>query len=581
MVSMKKTENKKTKVKGNKKPFFTISKKILALSLLPMIIVCALVATVGAKALETGIEKQIEQSLQIVGVSVDETYTNLYEGDYTRDKGGKVRKGGTSISGETQLIDGLQEKTGFQVSFLYGNMRLITTLTKPEGGRINGTALEDDVYAQIQTGEALFLTDCNISEVDYYVYYQPLINSDGSVIGAIEVATPMQNVKDTISMQVKDIILIAVACVLVAATLVSVLSRSMVKTMKKTKHFLGRIVNGELDAEPDEKQCRKKDEYRISVKLQKTLRSIVTEIKDSADDLTASSNKLIKMAQDTQESVNDVYHAVGEISDGARNQANETTDANENVVRIGEQIEYISEEVKSLTDYAGRMAEAEKASEEIMKELNGSNESTKESVLRVAEQITDMNGAIQNITKAVSMIQDIADETDLLSLNASIEAARAGEAGRGFAVVAEQISKLADQSKRSATEIEQIIQNIMESSGRMVEIMGEVEANMNHQQSKLEETGVKTAAVADGVENSLQHIDGIREKMDVLGQSGSAIRDVVEGLSAISEQNAASADSTMQAAHGMSDTMTELMNSSENLLALADKLEKVLDVFKV
>ena len=323
------------------------------------------------------------------------------------------------------------------------------------------------------------------------------------------------------------------------------------------------------------------DVYRISVKLQKTLRSIVTDIKDSADNLTGSANKLIKMAQDTQESVNDVYQAVGEISEGARNQANETTDANENVVRIGEQIEYISEEVKSLTDYAGRMAEAEKASEEIMKELNSSNESTKESVLRVAEQITDMNGAIQNITKAVSMIQDIADETDLLSLNASIEAARAGEAGRGFAVVAEQISKLADQSKCSATEIEKIIENIMESSGRMVEIMGEVETNMNHQQSKLEETGVKTAAVADGVENSLHHIGGIQEKMDVLGKSGGAIRDVVEGLSAISEQNAASADSTMHAAHGMSDTMTELMTSSEKLLALADKLEQVLDIFKV
>ena len=179
---MKKTENKKTKVKGKKRPFFTISKKILALSLLPMIIVCALVATVGSRALEAGIEKQIEKALQIVGVSVDETYTNLYEGDYTKDKGGKVRKGGTSISGETQLIDGLQEKTGFQVSFLYGNMRLITTLTKPEGGRINGTGLETEIYEQIQTGEPLFLKDCDISEVDYYVYYQPLINSDGSVI---------------------------------------------------------------------------------------------------------------------------------------------------------------------------------------------------------------------------------------------------------------------------------------------------------------------------------------------------------------------------------------------------------------
>jgi len=110
------------------------------------------------------------------------------------------------------------------------------------------------------------------------------------------------------------------------------------------------------------------------------------------------------MAQDTQESVHDVYQAVGEISEGARNQADETTDANTNVVRIGEQIEYISDKVNSLTDYAGRMAEAEKASEEIMKELNSSNESTKESVLRVAEQIKDMNGAIQNILPEDSMI---------------------------------------------------------------------------------------------------------------------------------------------------------------------------------
>ena len=70
------------------------------------------------------------------------------------------------------------------------------------------------------------------------------------------------------------------------------------------------------------------------------------------------------MAQDTQESVHDVYQAVGEISEGARNQADETTDANTNVVRIGEQIEYISDKVNSLTDYAGRMAEAEKASED-------------------------------------------------------------------------------------------------------------------------------------------------------------------------------------------------------------------------
>ena len=560
---MKKTENKKTEVKGKKKPFFTISKKILALSLLPMIIVCALVATVGSRALEAGIEEQIEKALQIVGVSVDETYTNLYEGDYTRDKGGKVRKGGVTISGDTQLIDGLQEKTGFQVSFLYGNMRLITTLTKPEGGRINGTGLETEIYEQIQTGEPLFLKDCDISEVDYYVYYQPLINSDGSVIGAIEVATPVQGVQDTIHTQVKDIILIAVTCVLVAAALVSVLSRSMVKTMKKTKHFLGRIVNGELDAEPDEKQCRIKDElgdvYRISVKLQKTLRTIVTDIKDSADDLTASSNKLIKMAQDTQESVHDVYQAVGEISEGARNQADETTDANTNVVRIGEQIEYISDKVNSLTDYAGRMAEAEKASEEIMKELNSSNESTKESVLRVAEQIKDMNGAIQNITKAVSMIQDIADETDLLSLNASIEAARAGEAGRGFAVVADQIGKLAEQSAQSAVNTRNLIGDTLE------EIHAGNEA-VDHASQTL-------SVIVDGVRKIAQDSEELTQIADTQADAMNQAESGVNQISEIVQSNSAAAEE-------LSATSEELLAQSENMTNLVKQF-KLIDEEKI
>ncbi len=576
---------KKKPVNPDKKRLLTLSRRLLLLCLLPMVLVCIVITTFSANRLRAGIEDEIEKALTIVTASINETYTNLYDGDYSQDQNGKLMKGETQISGDNGLIDSIKEQTGFEVSLMYGNMRLITTVRNPNGARANGIGVPTGTYNKITTGENLFVTDYSVGGKTYYAYYQPLINSDGSVIGAIEAAVESASVNKTINGQVWGIIGFSCLFVLIAAGAVVLLSNGLVKGMTSIGKFLEKIVHGNLTARPDPVMQNRDDEigdiYRMSVSLQSTLYQIVNEIKLSATHLNDSADKLTNMAQNTNLVVDDVILAVAEISNGAKQQAEDTSETNDNIIRMGQQIESIVGEVENLNRNATRMAEEEVESERIINELNASNNETKEAVMQVAEQIAVMSNSIRDITTALDMIRNVADETTLLALNASIEAARVGEAGRGFAVVAQQINKLAEQSNSSIGKIEKVIDGVVSTSEKMVEIMADVKDKMDQQQEKLDETMSKSVSVAGEVESSKQKIEVIRGNVDRLSDFGAAIGGAVSNLAAVSTENAASADNTKDSADAMSVTMGELQEASEKLVNLSKELEKSLGIFKL
>ncbi|MBU5429840.1 cache domain-containing protein [Kineothrix sp. MSJ-39] len=570
---------------GTKKRFFTFSRRMLLLALVPMLAICIMITMFSTKSLQSGLEAEIEKSLQIVATSLDETYSNLYEGDYKQDLTGRVTKGEVLITGDNKLLDALKERTGFEMTLYFNNMRLITTVKREKGGRSTGTRLDKEIAEKIKNGESVFVENAEIEGNVYYAYYQPLLNADGSVAGAIGVAKEAEDVQANIKEQTTKIIIMSVVLMGIVSIIIVLLASKMVSVMEETRKFLGQIVKGELSTNVNKKITKRNDElgdiYNISIQLQNELRRIVSDIKKSSSDLITSADQLTNMAVNTRGTVDVVYQSLEEITKGSATQADETGVAKHNVDRIGEQITYITDEVDALTRHAEQMSDAEKASEVIIGELNASNEEASTSVTKIAEQINTLHDSIASIQSAITMIQNIADETDLLSLNASIEAARAGDAGRGFAVVAQQISKLAEQSNTTAEEVEKIIAEIISESNRMVEVMEEVKVKMDQQQQKLDETMEKSNAVAVGVSNSLDNIENIRGKVSVLSDSGDAIQDVVHNLASISEQNEASTTSTMNSAQGMSDTMNNLEVSSENLRQLAGKLDEALAIFKM
>jgi methyl-accepting chemotaxis protein len=197
-----------------------------------MVVICGIITIFSINSFRKSIEDDIEKSLRIVASSVNETYTNLYEGDYTKSIDGKIQKGGVALSSNTSLIDGVHGKTGFDVSFIYGDMRVITTIKREAGGKTTGLKIEQELYDSILEGDDIFLTDTEIDVSSYYAYYQPLINSDGTVIGSIEAVTSVDGVKTIIRTQTIKLVLFSAVFLVLAAILVMLLARRMVITMR-------------------------------------------------------------------------------------------------------------------------------------------------------------------------------------------------------------------------------------------------------------------------------------------------------------------------------------------------------------
>lgn len=369
-----------------------------------------------------------------------------------------------------------------------------------------------------------------------------------------------------------------------------ILSIIVVDRITKPLHIITRVIRRltELDFTSDEEQGKlniRKDETghmsRAITHLREELGNVVYDLKQQSGFLFETSSALSKNTEETIQTMQQVEQAAHDIAEGATSQADETESATNNVVTIGNMVEATN---KKINEIHGIVIDMQKHGDEAaqkIRELDTQNEKTKESIRAIYEQTNMTNQSAQKIREATALITSIAEETSLLSLNASIEAARAGEQGRGFAVVAAQIQKLAEQSNESAARIEEIVSMLIEDSGQAVDTMEEVRDIMDQQVLAVENTEKIFARVQSGIQNTKQGVDAIDEHAQKLDEARVKVVDVVQNLTAIAEENAASTEETSASVTQVGTIIDHIAEDAVRVKEVAQKLENNIAKFKL
>ena len=561
--------------------------KMLLISILPIILLGVVMLWVTNQRVNAVLTSTIENGLRASAISVLDLLEEVSDGSFYIDENDELYKGDYNITQHTKLADELKAASSTDITIFYGNTRYMTSVVDASGKRVLRTQAGEAVVNTVQKGgKDYFSTDVMVEGQDYFGYYVPLTDSStGQIVGMVFAGMPQAAASAQILSITVLIAGIVIVVAVVCAVLIFRLVGRMVKNISQGVNALSQLSEGKLNVHMDDALLKGKDEVgdicRAVNKLMENLRSIISSIKNDSDTLLSASEQLSEKTVDTSNHMEQMEKAVGEIALGAGSQAEETQDATENVIVMGNMIEETVDELGVLSESAQSMKERGEAAIVALRELQATNQKTSESIGIIYDQTNETNESAQKIKEATALITNIAEETNLLSLNASIEAARAGEQGRGFAVVAAQIQKLAEQSNESAKQIERIILSLIEDSDKAVETMNEVKAIMEQQSENVTNTNEQVTSLLQDVEASLEGIQQVADKTSKINDARTSVVDIVQNLSAIAQENAASSQETSASVAEIGTIVNEIAANATDLKDISNRLDDSMSMFEM
>lgn len=386
-----------------------------------------------------------------------------------------------------------------------------------------------------------------------------------------------------------------ICAVILGNGLTTLVKRSIIKPMTKVTNILKDLAEGEGDL-TKRLNFKSNDELGVISNLVDTfiekLHVTVTGIVGGINELASTSQQLLHNSRDTEQAAETVAKAIEQVASGANNQSKNLTDAAQTVGQVSQAIDQIAaganeqstnvlmttemvadmsakidqmvkgmNRVKDVSENNGKIAE--NGGKSVERTVKGMLQ-VKEAVFETASKINELGEQSQKIGEIIQVIDDIADQTNLLALNAAIEAARAGEHGKGFAVVADEVRKLAERSGKATKEIAQLINDIQRGTKVAVDSMDVGTKEVEEGVVLAKEAGKSLSEIVEGVKAANQQVNQIMSIISDLHNSSQKVNQAVSNVAAITEENSASTQE-------MAASTDQVNNSIQNIAAIAEE----------
>jgi methyl-accepting chemotaxis protein len=310
------------------------------------------------------------------------------------------------------------------------------------------------------------------------------------------------------------------------------------------------------------------------------LRTLVLEIKDSSQTVSSSSQHLAAAAEQVGSLTLDISSSMQQISQGAELQAQKVQETSEAVKHITAAIQEIAPRARTAAQISEEAAKLAKDGENATVEAIGKINQVQDVTTRSAQAVRLLETRSGEIGRIVDMITTIANQTNLLSLNAAIEAARAGEAGRGFAVVADEVRKLADESARAAKQISKLIEEVQAETSKAVQAMEEGTQEVSAGAQVVDRAGEALKKILRVVDETAATSNEIAVVLHNQADSADIVDKAVTDIAAVVEENAAGAEETAASSEEQTASMQEISDLARQLANMSIRLENSVDVFK-